>query len=704
MWWWALVACGTDPVEQPSDVAPAELPVAVAPAEVTGYAWAPTALDAAGSVGDVTWDPGDGAAPVSGEAVAHTYRRPGLYTATVTATVDGVTATASVVVTIGLAPDAPVPVASAPLAAAADGRVFVVMPDFDRVAVYDPTTEAVTHLATCPRPRQLALTDDGGLAVACEDRRPAVQLWRVPVDGDAVLEAERTFADRGATPTGLLMEPDGGLVVALRQRSGPEGALLWLDGSLATVDEAVVGEDLRALAHGDGALFAARFRSGPGAGALYRVADGVEAWPLPAATSLGDAPEGVPNLLGALAVRPDHRAIAVGGLLANVGRGVFLDGRALTPTTTVHAELRLVSVHPDAAPLGAALARADGLGTDRVAGLAFNADGTVLYATHPGSEQLTVHDGYDLSLRARIPLDARTPEGVVVAGADVWVEAPRSRQLLRVRPDAAEADRVEVIDLLPPEGEVVDPLILAGDILFHRSADPRMSVDGSTSCASCHPDGEQDGQNWDFTQFGEGVRNTQTLRGLGRFFSPLHWTGNFDEVQDFEQVMRNAQGGLGMLADADWLGPAGDALGAPKAGLSPDLDALAAYVLSLDLLDVPWDLPPGTTDQGFFAFIEGGCQNCHPNGGTDSHWQDDGTPKLHDIGSATPASGQRIGAPLTGFDSPPLAGLWATPPYDHDGAAPTLNDSLNDSTILHGDAGEFRPDDHAAVMLYLRTL
>ena len=44
MWWWALVACGTDPVEQSGDVAPAEVPVAVAPAEVTGYAWAPTTL------------------------------------------------------------------------------------------------------------------------------------------------------------------------------------------------------------------------------------------------------------------------------------------------------------------------------------------------------------------------------------------------------------------------------------------------------------------------------------------------------------------------------------------------------------------------------------------------------------------------------------------------------------------------------------
>ena len=46
---------------------------------------------------------------------------------------------------------------------------------------------------------------------------------------------------------------------------------------------------------------------------------------------------------------------------------------------------------------------------------------------------------------------------------------------------------------------------------------------------------------WDFSQFGEGVRNTTSLRGRGGIAQgPLHWTGNFDEVQDFENQIRDA--------------------------------------------------------------------------------------------------------------------------------------------------------------------
>lgn len=49
---------------------------------------------------------------------------------------------------------------------------------------------------------------------------------------------------------------------------------------------------------------------------------------------------------------------------------------------------------------------------------------------------------------------------------------------------------------------------------------------------------------------------------------------------------------------------------------------------------------------------------------------------LHDVGTITPASGARRGAPLTGLDTPTLRGLWRSAPYLHDGSAPTLRDVL----------------------------
>ena len=82
-------------------------------------------------------------------------------------------------------------------------------------------------------------------------------------------------------------------------------------------------------------------------------------------------------------------------------------------------------------------------------------------------------------------------------------------------------------------GSEPDPVLALGEKIFHASGDLRMSRDGYLSCASCHPDGADDGHTWDFTDRGEGRRNTPSLRsGLDGL---LHWTGNFDELQDFEQ-------------------------------------------------------------------------------------------------------------------------------------------------------------------------
>src|SRR5205814_907641 len=58
---------------------------------------------------------------------------------------------------------------------------------------------------------------------------------------------------------------------------------------------------------------------------------------------------------------------------------------------------------------------------------------------------------------------------------------------------------------------------------------------------------------------------------------------NFDEVQDFEGQIRALEGGTGLMTDTAFnTGTRSLPLGDPKAGLSADLDALAAYVASLN--------------------------------------------------------------------------------------------------------------------------
>jgi cytochrome c peroxidase len=115
-----------------------------------------------------------------------------------------------------------------------------------------------------------------------------------------------------------------------------------------------------------------------------------------------------------------------------------------------------------------------------------------------------------------------------------------------------------------------------------------------------------------------------------------------------------------------------DTLGPSKAGRSPDLDALAAYVASLDATPAS---PYAADPAGEALFSTLGCDACHaPPLYTDSML---GTAVRHDVGTIVSTSGSRLGEPLDGFDTPTLLGAWATAPYLHDGRAPTLEEAID---------------------------
>jgi hypothetical protein len=194
------------------------------------------------------------------------------------------------------------------------------------------------------------------------------------------------------------------------------------------------------------------------------------------------------------------------------------------------------------------------------------------------------------------------------------------------------------------------------------------------SCASCHLNGEQDGRTWDLTNFGEGLRNTIDLRGRGVGHGRKHWSANFDEVQDFENQIRSLGSGLGLMTNADFTATQ-DTLGAPKAGRSADLDALAAYVDSLTEMGVsPYRNQNAsmTTDaiSGKQIFKNLNCASCHSG----STFTDSATGLMHDVGTLTTASGKRLNGSLTGLDTPTLGGLWRSAPYLHRGSAKTLRE------------------------------
>ena len=223
---------------------------------------------------------------------------------------------------------------------------------------------------------------------------------------------------------------------------------------------------------------------------------------------------------------------------------------------------------------------------------------------------------------------------------------------------------------------------------------------------SCHNDGGDDGRVWDLTGFGEGLRNTASLRGRGGAGATgshggLHWTNNFDEVQDFEGQIRALAGGTGLMSDSSFnAGTRSQPLGDRKAGLSADLDALAAYVGSLGSFDPSPYRPSSSTlstaaAAGKTLFRDLNCGSCHAG----AKFTGSGDQTLLNVGTIKSSSGKRNWEALTGMDVPTLRDVWATAPYLHDGSAATLADAI----AAH--AGFLLPDSQLQQLsAYLREL
>lgn len=240
-------------------------------------------------------------------------------------------------------------------------------------------------------------------------------------------------------------------------------------------------------------------------------------------------------------------------------------------------------------------------------------------------------------------------------------------------------------DVQTVANEVLSNSELAGLQLFYNafagltSSQPigKMSAEGYISCASCHLDGGEDGNSYDFTGRGEGLRNNISLKGRkGLRFGRVHWSANFDEIQDFEHDIRDHFRGLGFMSQSDF-DSSNSPLGNPKRGLSQDLDNLAAYVSSLGKQSLPRSLQRTSFGQFSNAALQGqqvfrqqGCQQCHSGSAfTDA--------RTHDVGTLRAASGQRLGDTLSAIKTPSLLGVFETPPYLHDGSAKTLDQVFN---------------------------
>ena len=76
------------------------------------------------------------------------------------------------------------------------------------------------------------------------------------------------------------------------------------------------------------------------------------------------------------------------------------------------------------------------------------------------------------------------------------------------------------------------------------------------------------------------------------------------------------------------------------------------------------------------------------------------------MGTLSAGSGQRLGGPLGGIDTPTLVGLWHSPRYLHDGSAATLRDvfTTRDPEGLHGDTSSLSPSELDDLLAFLESL
>ncbi|HHO50072.1 MAG TPA: PKD domain-containing protein [Deltaproteobacteria bacterium] len=721
---WFVLACGGGGVDPDPGEAPPPGPGPVAEAGPPQQVWVGEAvsLDGSASQGASTyrWDLGNGIATESSpDATATvTFDAPGRYSVVLTVADElGRDDTDNVLISV-THPATHVPRQSSTVVVFED-QIAVVSPDSDELARLTwSETGALTLLerhSTAGNPRTVAPWSPAGagpwLAVPCQDDA-VIEL--IGLDGAPDLSVA---LPRGSRPYGIVGD-DEALFVSL-QATGqlarielePGGAAAQLVATYDAVDDA---RGVAVLP--DGRIAVTRWRSGPEHAEIAVLRpDGSERglWTLAFDEQRGSDTEsgGVPSYLNQLLISPNGLDAVVPSLQANLAAGP--DDNPLTHETTVRAVISYLD------PLdGTEHFELRKQFDDRgfAAAGVFSSRGDYLFVAMRGSRSVDRVDVLSGGVSGSFLDVGYTPEGLALSPDDrfLFVNSYLSRELLVYDAGDLSAPPVAIDSATIPSAEPLSAEVLWGKQLFNDSFDTRIAKDGYIACAHCHLEGADDGHTWDFTSRGEGLRNTISLIGRGGE-APLHWSGNFDEVQDFEHDIRGAFGGTGLMEDADFeAGTRSETLGDPKAGVSDPLDALAAYVSSLDQHPIsPHRAPDGgltpEAEQGKLLFESPalGCTTCHLGPQlADSRFIEPTVPLLYDVGTLTPASGGRLGGPLWGIDTPTLHGLWATAPYLHDGSAPDLYAVLTTKNPddLHGVTSGLGATELDALVAYLLSL
>lgn len=676
-----------------------------------------SATDADHTTLEYRFDFGDGSPLTtwgSADTASHTYAEPGHYTVTaqvrdplasIATATTGVTVITPVLDVSGSSNN------QIALQHTSEGDfLWVVNPDNNTVSVVAAdSNELVAEHRVCADPRSIAIDAGERIWISCFD---ADRVLLLSPQGEHLTQID---FDYGAAPFAISMNSSASL--ALVSLYG-NGELVLVDTtSQSILDTLPLGPTPRAVAwSADGSrALVTRFISPPMHGEVWDVAVSANSLALNGVITLDHQwgedlrfdGRGVPNYLAAIRITRDGTRAWVAAKKDNITRGLYASGSDLDQDNTVRAITAVIDLN------SASEIRSLRLDIDNAAepgAISFSPLGDYAFVALQGSNAVVVIDSLKLDNGFAGVSSVISRIGVGRAPQALYYENRGGEDQLRVHDFMGRS--LTSIDLMSLLGsgaasfstttthlvthETLPAAVLAGKRVFYNAADPRMSGEGYLSCATCHIDGGHDGRTYDFSGRGEGLRNTTSLNGRGGLAHGLvHWSANFDEIQDFEHDIRGPFGGQGFLTNADFA-VTSDPLGSPKAGLSTELDQLASYLASLDLQSVPrsphraanGDLSAaGLRGAGVFNAL--GCDSCHS--GVMLTANTSNSLNLVDVGTLGSRSGERLGTNLAGIDIPSLHGLWQDPPYLHHGEAETL-----EAMLLHTGASVWQAEDMLA--------
>ncbi len=188
------------------------------------------------------------------------------------------------------------------------------------------------------------------------------------------------------------------------------------------------------------------------------------------------------------------------------------------------------------------------------------------------------------------------------------------------------------------------------------------------ACASCHPEGGEDGRTWSFA---DGLRRTQSLRGTLDGTGPYHWRGDIPDLTSLTKgAFSERMGGPQLAAD--------------------QVAALAKWLVKIPALPAspPNDSEAAARGKTLFESSTTKCATCHSgNRFTDNVSYDVGTGETLQV--------------------PSLVGLAFRAPYMHDGCAKTLLDRFDAKCgggDKHGTTSQLTTEEKLDLAAYLESL